>query len=540
MDSSGRPMQQNNIAPASGADDVDATKPASSMNNNNKSRATFPASLAATPLTLEQARPLLDQCDWVDKSIWAARQIMGGQAVNGFLRATATMQRMKKQRQRQINKTSGGADGAKDATADGIKKRELDASQEGLQEMTTDQDAEEALKLDVMNTRTAKKFKSECEMGEEFCIFLHELLRQLIVEMDPSFSPPDPLTHKGIPSVLLQARERQKQGLPMVVAEPTAFPTMNTGIQMALANSMLAASKLTNVTAHVPQKSDQSAANSGLASESTLRKSRKKKLPPSNEPPVSIAEFDPSGKRLFSKKEHAFRVAEVLRFRTLRKGDFVAARLSSRDLWILARVQQDFATHKLSPGELLHLSEARRSQLFREKVILQDVEDAGSNHAVARDLVLPLPRSFSEAAEWCARLKKGYRVYAMYPQTTSLYSATVIDSTMYARGDDDIVVVEFDGDEPDAITGTIPKCHIPARFVILIPRHFAAANPQPTGAVAAGGTSKAGKKTVSRGVFGNGVDDIEQAANLALNGDLTFDFEDDLPGLDFNDMDFAM
>jgi len=35
----------------------------------------------------------------------------------------------------------------------------------------------------------------------------------------------------------------------------------------------------------------------------------------------------------------------------------------------------------------------------------------------------------------------------MYPHTTSLYSATVIDSTTYCRKDDDIVVVEFDGEE---------------------------------------------------------------------------------------------
>lgn len=36
----------------------------------------------------------------------------------------------------------------------------------------------------------------------------------------------------------------------------------------------------------------------------------------------------------------------------------------------------------------------------------------------------------------------------MYPKTTSLYPATVIDSTTYCRGDDDIIVVEFDGEEP--------------------------------------------------------------------------------------------
>ena len=35
----------------------------------------------------------------------------------------------------------------------------------------------------------------------------------------------------------------------------------------------------------------------------------------------------------------------------------------------------------------------------------------------------------------------------MYPQTTALYCATVIDNTTYCRNQDDIIVVEFDGDE---------------------------------------------------------------------------------------------
>ena len=57
-------------------------------------------------------------------------------------------------------------------------------------------------------------------------------------------------------------------------------------------------------------------------------------------------------------------------------------------------------------------------------------------------------------------------MYAVYPETTSLYAATVVDNTTYCKGDDDIVVVEFDGDEED---GIMPQRHIPARYVALIP-----------------------------------------------------------------------
>ena len=52
----------------------------------------------------------------------------------------------------------------------------------------------------------------------------------------------------------------------------------------------------------------------------------------------------------------------------------------------------------------------------------------------------------------------------MYPDTTSLYSATVLDSTSYHQEYDDIIVVQFDEDEPDGVMRLIPKCHIPSCF----------------------------------------------------------------------------
>ncbi len=83
---------------------------------------------------------------------------------------------------------------------------------------------------------------------------------------------------------------------------------------------------------------------------------------------------------------------------------------------------------------------------------VQDYEDYRSENPttvknVARSLVLPLPRSISEGNQWSSLLCKGARAYAMYPSTTALYPCTVIDSTTFCQGDNDIVVVEFDGDE---------------------------------------------------------------------------------------------
>ena len=121
------------------------------------------------------------------------------------------------------------------------------------------------------------------------------------------------------------------------------------------------------------------------------------------------------------------------------------------------------------------MSESKRETLFPAPVYVRDVEEkSGEAQPVPRHLVLPLPRSYDEAADWCTRCRKGTRVYAMYPSTTSLYGATVIDSTTYCRGEDDIIVVEFDGDEDDF--GNLPQRHIPARFVSLVPHEFPAAN----------------------------------------------------------------
>ena len=54
----------------------------------------------------------------------------------------------------------------------------------------------------------------------------------------------------------------------------------------------------------------------------------------------------------------------------------------------------------------------------------------------------------------------------MYTDTTSFYSGTVVDQLTYCRGDDDIIVVEFDGDEDEL--GVVPGRHIPARFCTMI------------------------------------------------------------------------
>jgi len=89
--------------------------------------------------------------------------------------------------------------------------------------------------------------------------------------------------------------------------------------------------------------------------------------------------------------------------------------------------------------------------MFAAAVALQDVEEFNPNDLskvkmIDRKYVLPLPKTHVEGNEWLYRCRKGFRVYAMYPSTTSLYPATVVDSTSFCQGDDNVCVVEFDGD----------------------------------------------------------------------------------------------
>lgn len=390
-----------------------------------------PSTQISTPIVpTEQMQQLISTLDWTDRTIYVSRLVMGGANVNGFLRATATAQRIKKQRARQIKKQQ------------------------------TSPNEEEILKKEAMNPRTAKKLRAELVAGLEFCKSLHEILKTVVKDLDPSqvLAPlvePDPVAI-GAQSATYVAPSASKPSMPA----PMAVPTSKRAMAPPQAPSTQANTTTSSTTA-----------SPGDPNGSTLRKLRKRKFP--EVPTTDIAEIILATGKKYSKKDYALILLEISRFRALKEGDYVAAKLSSRDLWILARVVKEYPTDCGPPAEFLMLSEAKRDALFSEKVILKDVEDSQSSTiAVSRSNVLPLPRTFAEAADWGSRCRKGSRVYAMYPMTTSLYSGTVIDNTTYCRGDDDIIVVEFDGDEADAMTGKMPQYHIPGRFVTLIPREF--------------------------------------------------------------------
>ena len=529
---------------------------------------------ASTISTIPQLPPekvaaLLSRCGWVDKTIWASRQLLGGQAVNGFMRATATVQRIKKQRARQ-NVKSGKSKVNPSTNATATSTSTISVAVDGGGDTVTaasaaptvsleDQQAEEnVLKNEIMNARTAKKIKQELDGGIQFCVLLHDTIRSIIQQMDPSIPPVEPLSSSAFarststskPSAIMSALSSPPPSMSVPNGTSSTgtkagtnklpVPGNTTTTAMARSNALVPPSLLN--AKNGPTGS--SPANNNNTTGSTLRRHRRTKHAPSGEILIQLPDVDEvTGKRQTTKKSQPNRLSDVIRYRALRQGDPVAARVTSRDLWILARVVKDYPGTNLTPIEFLRLSDSRREQLFKEKVLIQDVEehDGGAAAAVlvSRSLVLPLPRNVTEAAEWgnfYRFYKKGSRVYAMYPQTTALYTATVVDCTTYCRREDDIIVVEFDGGEADPATGKLPACHIPARFVTLIPKEFPGSH-APTGANALNGgasnnsTSNSKRKRIAS---------IDQSLDVDLmNGVLDdLEFDGDLPG--FDDLDFDL
>jgi hypothetical protein len=136
-----------------------------------------PKNAPPKPLSNEEVQTLLQQCDWQDKTIYATHAFLGGSTVNGFLRYTASAQRIKKQRGRQVA-TSKKKSGEESSSVVPV----IIEPPKG-----TEQEEEEKLKLDTMNPRTAKKIRQELTSGVAFCQQLQDTLMSILAEIDPSF-----------------------------------------------------------------------------------------------------------------------------------------------------------------------------------------------------------------------------------------------------------------------------------------------------------------------------------------------------------------
>jgi hypothetical protein len=476
---------------------------------------------------------------WQDRVAFIAKHILGGATINGFMRATTAAQRLRRQRSRQVHKkektdqqpegsnisvpVSGGhghsVDPATGALVSGAATSLTHLNPDFLltfnpSNAKTEEEKEEVLKFECMNPRTVKKIHSEMVEGISYCSKMAEQIEMVLKEIDPDFKP-TMLDSESSPKIGRASAQlnnlakdlgsgRSLLGTQESISKIQAGHTPDIDEAVAVGLPQMRTSPLSNLNNDGPSvRGGPSKSASARASQqaetveggnlkgSTFRKLRKRDptitKPPApataaDEATATINPFDASGKRTMTKKELSYKSFEVTRFRDLKVGDFVAARLTTklkRDYWTLARVIENWQTHPskdLDVTAISSMSEAKRESIFPTQVMVQCVDDdkGEKQHAVVRSLILPLPRSYDEASDWCTRCRKGARVYAMYPMTSSLYCGTSVDSAAYCRGEDDIVVVEFDGDEDE--NGQTPQRHIPARFVTLVPQEFPAAH----------------------------------------------------------------
>lgn len=124
----------------------------------------------SSELPNDQVLKLANACSWEERTVWVARQVLGPGGSNGFSRATSAVQRLKRQRARQLQSTKNKDMNGTDNKDDGYSHPDMD---------------EETLKRETFNPRLAKKMQSELKQGLQFCNLISEVITSILREIDP-------------------------------------------------------------------------------------------------------------------------------------------------------------------------------------------------------------------------------------------------------------------------------------------------------------------------------------------------------------------
>uniref|UniRef100_A0A7S3QFE2 SGF29 C-terminal domain-containing protein n=1 Tax=Chaetoceros debilis TaxID=122233 RepID=A0A7S3QFE2_9STRA len=393
----------------------------------------------------EDAIPLIESLPWEEKLIYLSRHVMGGRKGNGFFRAVSTLNKSRSKMLKEGELSTAKRKVARRGGMGGIAMHGYDISDGenasifgGLS--TTNDLIEPSQELAILKESPdiASNMLVEMGLGVTFCNTITSTIKSILKEID---SPEKKLDKKmpTVSEVKSNPQKGVKTQIPKAAVQPSAPPS---------------------IPFNLPP---------------SLKKRRPRKI---KDPIEECAPADPLAKKC-SKKDLAHRHLNLTRFRPLRAGDFVAYKKTGNDsVCLLGTVVSDWhPTQSLSPNELMSLTDARRKEVFSSMVAVLDMNQQKKNsnvlgEMVSRQYILPLPQSHEEGNEWMYRCRKGFRVYAMDPQTSSFHPATVLDSTTYCEDEDNICIIEFD--MKDSSTGGTKgiQRHVPARFVTLIPRDF--------------------------------------------------------------------
>ena len=480
----------------------------------------------------KDACPLIDSMPWEEKVIYISRHVMGGRKGNGYLRTLSHLKRIRK-------KLSD-----EDEPEAKMAKTFARSSDDHKNQETRIDTNHEIEKLKQHPT-IAKSILGEIGLGITFCNTVASAIESVLSSIGP-----DDIENGSGGNVIKQARRK------------------STGSKRA-PNSKGQAAKI-----KLPQTENQVIQQSRNIHGTMSRKERDKQLsiPKMKDPLEAMVVAD---EKKPTKRELAFRHFETTRYRALKNGDFVAAKFQESGAWMLARVVHDQYEQDMSSADLKSLSKEKRGEFLGSRVVLQDIEsfnagvkDLNKMKMVVRKSILPLPRNHMESNLWLYRCRKGFRVYAMYPSTTCLYPATVIDSTSFCINEDNICVVEFDGDagktilstrfKPpqctcnhltklkyflflDEMTGKLHHKHIPGRFLTLIPKEYPVikASRRKSGSNANSGRGKDGedKSQVRQNKSGTTKERLKLAKQASSSDTLLMEGLGNLEGIDDIDLE---
>ena len=365
----------------------------SSSATGGKQKRRYSSTTHTSTLSYEEVAKCANACTTDQKIVWVARQALGSGGSNGFTKATSNVQRMKKQKVRSFKlKTGGGG--------------------------VTD---EEQIKLATFDQVLAKKVVAEIKVGLQYSNLMTDTIRSILEEIDPT----NPVLLVQPPAVVIDGVPDEKRDHKPIQQQQEMQNDNNRNVSPA--------------STMTPEE------QAGFMHGSTFRKARNTSNTPSHniqEVIKIVGDHSNEGKKL-SKKELSHRIFEYFRFRSLAAGDYVAVMLS-HDRFALARVAQNWNS-AATYSQLARLTEADRNAVFTERVYVQEPNEysraTGSARMVNREHILPLPRSIQEANAYGTKIRKGYRIYAMYPRTTNsgyfFLCATVVDAVTYCQKEDE-------------------------------------------------------------------------------------------------------
>jgi len=379
---------------------------------------------------------------WEEKLIAIGDHLFGGVSHNFFFKCLSTCSKMRKSRARQVKSRNTQKQSVSNPPDDSSLPNKATDNNSTTSELTQHKrlpvkaklyaDHEEV--MDALNERTVQKLQSEYKHSIKFCMFIlntmesivHDIERQQSNERNHSISENRNESNKNHP------KEVQSHISQEAKREANHIFQRSTSLSVSKPESSTVNSAMTEI--QIPK---------GI----TLRSERNMPFPI---PDVA----DP------------YVQFESTRYRELFAGDIVAAKdPNSEDLWLIGKVMESW-----SPSNLKEMNSSKLDVIYSSAISIEIMANDKKPYVlrVKRQYVLPFPRSYKESTEWTNRYKPGIFVLAVHPGHSTLHRARVIDNTTWCKGNDDILVVKYDGDKDNFLSKG--EHFILARLVTLIPK----------------------------------------------------------------------